>query len=485
MTAREENEEHPAIRRTAVVVVHGMGEQLPLETLHRFVRSALPKVSGQRKYYSRPEGITDSFEARRCLAPRVASRHGVIYGQTEFFEYHWSYKMTGNKLTDMLRTTLRLLVRPPWTAPAGLRGAWVLIWGLIVGFVVLAVTSVRTLEWSVAGLTALVVGEGLVAVLAVRVLHLLGNTVTKTFVDVVRYLDTSPRSYAVRRDVRAGMIELLRGLHDKGRYHRVVIAAHSLGAYIAYDALAYLWPDLCNLHEGPVSDAKAARWPEADALEDAAEVLFDKRTDAEVDPAALDAYQDAQFALWQSLRSRGNPWLVTDLVTFGTPMYFADLLYTKNRKEFDAAKRIAQFPTCPPRRGSQIVEGKDLGVGRYTWDNRGRRVLTHSAPYAVVRWTNLFYPVRYGFFGDWFGGPLRPLFGTGIRDRAVLGNKPGRLIPGVAHGKYLSYPDEDGADDFAPMLREALQLHLEDELDASLHAPDPDPETNLVKGDRS
>ena len=34
--------------RTAVVVVHGMGEQLPLETLNRFVGSALPKVGGKR-----------------------------------------------------------------------------------------------------------------------------------------------------------------------------------------------------------------------------------------------------------------------------------------------------------------------------------------------------------------------------------------------------------------------------------------------------
>jgi hypothetical protein len=31
-----------------VVVVHGMGEQLPLETLNRFVGSALPKVGGKR-----------------------------------------------------------------------------------------------------------------------------------------------------------------------------------------------------------------------------------------------------------------------------------------------------------------------------------------------------------------------------------------------------------------------------------------------------
>jgi hypothetical protein len=35
--------------RTAVVMVHGMGEQQPLETVDRFVRTALPRVDGERR----------------------------------------------------------------------------------------------------------------------------------------------------------------------------------------------------------------------------------------------------------------------------------------------------------------------------------------------------------------------------------------------------------------------------------------------------
>lgn len=54
-----------------MVVVHGMGEQLPLDTMYRCVRTALAKVGTARKYYSRPERLTESFEARRCLAPRI------------------------------------------------------------------------------------------------------------------------------------------------------------------------------------------------------------------------------------------------------------------------------------------------------------------------------------------------------------------------------------------------------------------------------
>lgn len=56
--------------RTAVVIVHGMGEHLPLETLDRFVRTALPQVGGERRYFSRPALVTGSYEARRHLAFR-------------------------------------------------------------------------------------------------------------------------------------------------------------------------------------------------------------------------------------------------------------------------------------------------------------------------------------------------------------------------------------------------------------------------------
>ena len=67
---REPEDQSESTIRTAIVVVHGMGEQMPTETLYRFVRTALPKVDGKRRYFSRPAAVTDSFEARRCLAYR-------------------------------------------------------------------------------------------------------------------------------------------------------------------------------------------------------------------------------------------------------------------------------------------------------------------------------------------------------------------------------------------------------------------------------
>jgi hypothetical protein len=467
--------------RTAVIVVHGMGEQLPLETLYRFVRTALPKIDGQRRYYSRPERVSGSYEARRCLAPRIPPKGPPAQSQVEFFEYHWSYLMTGNKLTDLIPTTVRLLARTPRTVPFGMRGIWVLAWLVIAAGVVLAFTFGPSLtDRSLAGVLAALLGQGLIAAIALRAIHALGNSVTKSFVDVVRYLDSSTRSYENRRKIRQGMVDLLQGIHETGRYSRVVLVAHSLGGYIAYDAVSYLWPQMCKLHAGPLSDAKPPELPELDALENAAATVYEMTADAPASERehALTDFRDRQFALWQAIRRQGNPWLVTDFITLGTPMYFADLLYAKGRRDFDRLVRTAQFPVCPPRRGSQQVESRDLGVGRYGWNNRGRTVLTHSAPFAVLRWTNLFFPVKAFLFGDWFGGRLQPLFGSGILDRPVLGNRPGRLLPGLAHGRYFSYPDEDGADDVATLLQGFIDLKLEAPI--SLDAPPYLPETEVT-----
>lgn len=465
--------------RTAVVVVHGMGEQRPLETLNRFVRTALAPLGGKRIYYSRPARLTGSYEARRHLAIRRGPRDSPAQGQTEIFEYHWSYLLTGNILGDLLPTTARLLLRPPWRVPAALRGLWTIVWlllvALVVGLVLLNISGVVVSEFTVGGVVAAVVANTAVLAVVTAVLGWLSAAITSSFVDVVRYLDTSPRSYEARRAIRGGMVDLLRSLQNEGRYSRVVVVAHSLGAYIAHDALASLWAETHRLHAGPASTYGTVRSLDGlPILQQAADAVLAHEAADEVEVAA---FQDAQFVLWQGLRRQGNPWLVTDLVTVGTPMYFADLLYTRNRAEFDELLRRAELPCCPPQSEAQTVEGPEPKRTVYGWDNGARQVLGSGSPFAVVRWTNLWFPTSWGLFGDWFGGPLRPLFGRGIRDVAVTGNRPGRLAPGLAHGRYFSYPAADGPDDIATQVRAALMLNLHAELVALRSAPPADPVT--------
>lgn len=475
--------------RTAVVVVHGMGEQLPLETLKRFVMTALPEVDGKREYFSRPEEVTESYEARRFLAYKQPQRPGEpIYGQVEFFEYHWSYKMVGNRLADFVPTFARLMLRTPKTVPYGLLVVWWIVWGLIVGLATLLIWLLTrgivqglTLEAVVAAL----VSPAIIATVIVYAVKAAGKAVTASFVDVVRYLDNSPRSYAVRRDIRNGMVELLRGIHERGRYTRVVVVAHSLGSYIAYDGMVSLWNEMNNLHSGPIRvhvEDPCLKLDDLPELKKAARLVGKHPERIEdltpVQCVELTDFRERQFNLWKAHRLQGNPWLVTDFITCGSPMYFADLLLTKNRSDFNQLIKNSELPQCPPRSGSQMVEGDDKSVGKeYEFDNHGRQVLRQSMLFALVRWTNFYFPAEKHWRGDWFGGRLRPLFGNGIVDHPLVGNLPGRRTPGMAHDRYFRYPDSHESEDVATQLQATLRLNIDDQLADVANAPAPLPET--------
>lgn len=119
--------------RQAIVIVHGMGEQKPLDQLRRFVDTAFPPINGKRVYVSRPDKVTDSYEARRSLAPRQEDAFGSeIYAQTELYELHWAHLMQGNRLGDLLATVKRVLLQFPWKVPTGLRFLWLLFWAILV-----------------------------------------------------------------------------------------------------------------------------------------------------------------------------------------------------------------------------------------------------------------------------------------------------------------------------------------------------------------
>lgn len=448
--------------KQAVVVVHGMGEQRPLDTLTRFVDVALaPGPKGGQKYYSRPESVTGSFESRRFLAPfarEVIGEEELLRPQTEVFEYHWADKMQGNRLDDLWPTCRRMLLCWPWRVPAGLRGLWGVAWALVVGLGwAVGFGPLRDVWREGDGLVAGVIGAlvssaAVAALLSYLVSRVLPRWLTTSFVDVVRYLDTSPRSYGVRREIRKGLVEMLQALHapdatGSQTYDRVVLVAHSLGGYIAYDAIAHLW----GLTSSTTTKGAPPTLVGRAELEQAAHALADGGSAA--------AYQDAQGVLFDGLRASGNPWLITDLVTVGTPMCFADMLLPgKGRLGFAERKKRYELPTCPPleegRRGSPTKVAP-----RYSWFKHGRsEVLHEGAPFAVVRWTNLYFPTWHGITGDWFGGPLCPLFGPGIRDVPVRGNRPQRWLPALAHSLYFRYPGDLRPDSVTTALGEAMRL---------------------------
>ncbi len=466
--------------RQAVVIVHGMGEQKPLDTLRGFIKAALPpNPKGEDGYYSRPDKVTDSFEARRFLAPRYAPKGDEQNAQTEFYEYHWSHLMQGNRLDDMWSTVRRILLQPVWRVPSGLRVIWALFWAALVwtvwAFAAGPLSDIDLSDFAAEALIRTLIGGGAVAIgLTYVVTKVLPSWITKSFVDVVRYVDTSPRSYEARRKIRAGMVDLLRGLHDSDDYERIVVVAHSLGAYIAYDGIHALWGEMNKLHKGPATAVPGDGEVPAGLkeLEEAASALG-----GSPDDAAVKKYQEAQKTLWLGLRAQGNPWLITDFISVGTPMYLADQLYTKNRKAFDGLVNRTELTTAPPHSdgaGYNNIHNTKLW---FSWKNDSRRVLYHGAPFAVVRWTNMWFPAAAGFFGDWFAGPLAPLFGTGIKDIKLKGNTPKRFIPGYAHATYFGFSEDTSAESVTTKLRQVLDLPATVWLEPTVGSPDHDPAT--------
>jgi len=136
-------EEPPAPARpepkTAVVVVHSMGEQRPLETIRSFVEGVyqhdldLAKENTDDRNMLRisivPDTATGSAELRRLTtqADGPAKR-------TDFFEFYWADIMDGTPVEIVTAWIDMLLLRAPWRVPSAVRvfAGWLILWVLAI-----------------------------------------------------------------------------------------------------------------------------------------------------------------------------------------------------------------------------------------------------------------------------------------------------------------------------------------------------------------
>ncbi|QZT61168.1 hypothetical protein [Mycolicibacterium austroafricanum] len=472
--------------RTAVVFVHGLLERRPMDTFDDFTKTVLPRCEGRWAYHAQPLEVTDSYEARRYVAPSVGA---------DLFEYDWSFLMTSTRYAGFGPALARVFLRRPRHVPDQLFGVWRLAWtmvlvplALLVGLLLIGGYFLHTgvAGWIVGVVTSVVVLSVGLAVLRAAPRALARSFLTTGFVNVARYFDSSPEAQAARHAIRGGLVDLLYTLHQ-GRYARVVVVGHGIGGYIAYDALTSLWAETHELHAAS-EETSAPFLRSLSRVEEAADRLA---AQPEAAGAAAD-FRAIQLALWQDLRAQGNPWRVTDFVTVGTPMVFADLFVARppvlgglsrldggRRELFDRLYRRGVVVRCPPRSEALPVDAVGHGPASYGSGERGGpTVLGGQSPFAVTRWTNIWFPVSRGSIrGDWFGGELRSLFGPGIREIPVSGNRPERLRPGAAQTQYFKHPDRDAEGDVAFHLREVLALHDHGSLGVSLTAPGPDAAT--------
>ena len=124
-----------------------------------------------------------------------------------------------------------------------------------------------------------------------------------------------------------------------GEYERVIVVGHSLGSVVAYDILKHLWQEYYTDYRQP----KASTQPALAKLEKIGEDLRKG-----INGATVDNYMQAQIELWKEMRSLGNPWLVTDLITAGSPLTHAAMLLANDEDDLRARQRQRDLPTNPP-----------------------------------------------------------------------------------------------------------------------------------------
>ncbi len=418
--------------KQAVVIIHGIGEQRPMETLRSFISAVwtsdpdvwsmtekLPVDRARSDIWSKPDNISESLELRR-----ITTRQGRSGRRVDFFELYWAHLATGTKWLDVLKWARLLIVRRRSRVPPALVTAWLfIIVSLILwAFLALWVWSFNLKDplgdiWTwLKGIfsdPSTIVQAPVIAALAAVALGIVTRWVQGILIthvgDAARYLRATPETVAMRATIRKAGIDLLKRLHDSGEYDRVVIVGHSLGTVIGYDILRSAW----LAYEAQLPAGSKALAEMEGLLRDPSGSDFTER------------FRDAQAKLAAALSTHGSRWRVTDFVTLGSPLAHAEVLIADTRDELRRKKEEREYPTCPPTPESNKLLDSDQHSGpviSFPWPpsgpKRGKNVrLHHAAVFGPVRWTNVYFPVSGVIFGDVIGGPVRPVFNAGQNPR--------------------------------------------------------------------
>ena len=445
--------------RQALILIHGIGEQRPMETLRGFVDGVLdqPASTSQAdaRYYSKPDFLSGNHELRRLVSA------GGRGDRTDFYEFYWAHLMptaAWNKLGGWFWV---LMFRRFRSVPWRLVPVWLISWAtlLLVSGIGIWSSVQYLLGHAVAPTPAAKAPWFLLAVLGFL------SALVRSYVgDAAVYLSPAPENIEARQKIRAAGLDLLDKVMTSGRYDRVIVVGHSLGSVIGYDILSLAW----QKHFDQIRDKLSAAWARGDLpkIEDAAiraaeAVAKRLRDNKDTDPATLERlageWRTASRAVADEQERNGFSWPVTDFVTLGSPLTYADMLLAKDQTDFTRRTQERELPHCPPARelsGHFSFQHKDV-------DDKGHQqhatVLHSAAMFAVTGWTNLYFRSFGIVFGDFVGGRVSPLFWSGVRDVRVRT----RIWAGfLAHTHYWQRDprDRDPANAPLPQLRAALDL---------------------------
>lgn len=440
------------VQRQAVIVIHGIGEQKPMDTLQDFADQIAPEIPRKKdpqgnqmppkkKFFNKPDVLSETYELRRL----TANEHKHTF-KTDYFEYYWAYKMSGTQISDIIWWVREILWRRPKNIPGRIRWIYQFFWAsIIIGFLIAGLflyfhctdSAHNPLRQFIDAYTppfVRYIAAGIWLIVNWFLIYFLG--------DAVRYMTPRTGNIQSRQDIRQTGIELLTKLHEarikvsnkdgsvseKNKYDRIILVGHSLGSVIAYDLIRFLWT---KHHEKIILSPM-----QLETLEQLADKL-------KKDPskANLEAYRKAQFETWASQYAQVGSWRISDFITLGSPLAHAELLLAGSPAQLDRKQAEREFPTCPPVTEDGMPFHFSMGDTDF---------LHHAAPFAMTRWTNL------TFSKDFVGGNIRA-FGPGIENHYLKSASTLRNnIPFLSHTSYW-HPSEHR---MLALIRQKLQLRI-------------------------
>lgn len=424
-----------SFRRQAVVVIHGIGNQQPMDTLRGFVTRLLEPGD---KMYSSPNRLTDNLELRKL---------SIGHKNTDFYEFYWANLVKDVPITDILVWMIKLIYTR--RLPERLKSV---MWGLrimlpLITFGIYLLGSRIALLFKDSDMFKVTI-YGFLGLWILRsssnlFFKLIENTFIQFIGDAVRYTVPTPENIETRSKIRQEGIDLLRKLHEdkdedeptRHTYDRIVLVGHSLGSIIAYDILSFLWSANNKIFER-TTDPNLLKQSALDEFS-----LYAKEENIDVD-----TYQTLQNKLFHEQIQLGNTWRISDFITLGAPLSLGGFLLAKDDTDFRTKIEQREVAIAPPQMNPEEnqffyqkcfdVEEKTVsesGVESTQIVQRTVRLLHSAAQFSVVRWSNFY------FKADYIGGSMRTWFGKGMIDQEIIPvGKTNQNIPVKPHTAYWS-----------------------------------------------
>ncbi len=363
--------------KTAIVVIHGMGNQYPMETITDFVENLFDK-----EIYSSPERISGSFDHRKL----IGFHEGKQY---DCYEYYWAHLIKEPTASDTIFWLYNLIWKKE---PSERLNEYLsIIRKISIGLPIFLCICFFFYYW----LFTYIIGSCpfwyhliyfFLSVIFFYILSYIFKLLTQSFGDVIRYTVPHPSNIEGRQKISNNAVEFLTSLHEKD-YARIVIVGHSLGSIIAYEMLYNTFGNLNKLFNN-------------------VEGLEKKDTEELLEGSKEESFNKMQVLGWK--------WKVTDFITCGSPLCHAEMILTKNKDLFKNKKELGEYPVSEPIKDSSKLFYLNKKTKKY--------IPTHYSVFKYVEWNNIH------FENDIIGGKLRALFGQDIHDHPPIKPKTFKRI---------------------------------------------------------